>query len=128
MQARYLGQVQFIIIYTTEAHPVGSACPYTGTEWTDSASTDKLGNPLTQPTTYQERVAQSAQMVQELGITIPTLIDEMDNPVWCTYGPAPNIAYLIGRDGRIVAKQGWYQPELMLPLIKEHLANTGQLP
>ncbi|MFC1913334.1 hypothetical protein ACFLX7_03995 [Chloroflexota bacterium] len=92
MQARYLSQVQFIIIYTTEAHPVGSACPYTGTEWTDVASTDEQGNPLTQPTTYQERVAQSAQMIEELGITVPTLIDEMDNPVWCTYGAAPNIA------------------------------------
>ncbi len=28
-----------------------------------------------------------------------------NNPVWCTYGPAPNCGYLIGRDGRIVAVQ-----------------------
>ena len=52
-------------------------------------------------------------MVKELGITVPVLIDEMDNPVWCTYGPAPDIAYLIDTDGTIVEKQGWYQPKSM---------------
>jgi len=40
------------------------------------------------------------------------LVDEIDNPVWCTYGPAPNIAYLIGTNGKIIAKQGWYDPKL----------------
>ncbi len=121
MQTYYDGRVRFIIIYIIEAHPIGSACPYTGEEWTTSASRDKEGNPLTQPSTYQERVAQSTQMVRELGITIPVLIDEMDNPVWCTYGPAPNIAYLIDTDGKIVAKQGWYKPELMKTAIEEYL-------
>lgn len=44
---------------------------------------------------------------------MPVLVDEMDNPLWCTYGPAPDIAYLIGTDGKIVEKQGWYDPEQM---------------
>ena len=113
MHAKYGNEVQFIIIYTIEAHPVGSACPYTGKEWTSSASADKQGNSLSQPTTYDERVAQATQMVQELGITTPVLIDEIDNPVWCTYGPAPNTAYLIGTDGKILEKQHWYQPQQM---------------
>jgi len=64
-------------------------------------------------------------MADELGITIPVLIDEMDNPVWCTYGPAPNIAYLIGTDGRTAEKQGWYQPELMKAAIETYLAGAG---
>jgi hypothetical protein len=62
-------------------------------------------------------------MIQEIGITVPVLIDEFDNPVWCTYGPAPNIAYLIDRDGIIIEKQGWYQPELMEKAIEMHLVN-----
>ena len=115
--------MHFVVVYVIEAHPVGSPSPYSGDEWTSSASTDKEGNPLTQPSTYPERVAQSTQMVQELGITIPVLIDEMDNPVWCTYGPAPNIAYLIGTDGRIVAKQSWYEPQLMQSAIEAYLGN-----
>ena len=52
---------------------------------------------------------------------MPVLIDEIDNPVWCTYGPAPNIAYLIDRDGIIVEKQGWYQPDLMETVIDKYL-------
>ena len=128
MQAQYNGElgesiVQFIIIYVVEAHPVGSACPYTGEVWTTTASTNAAGEPLTQPSTYQERVAQSTQMARELSITIPVLIDEMDNPLWCTYGPAPDIAYLIGTDGRIVAKQGWYEPTLMKAAIEAYLSN-----
>ena len=60
-------------------------------------------------------------MIQEIGITVPVLIDEIDNPVWCTYGPAPDIAYLIDRDGIIVEKQGWYQPDLMETVIDKYL-------
>ena len=63
-------------------------------------------------------------MVRELGITMPVLIDDMDNPVWSTYGPAPNIAYLIDTDGTIAEKQGWYQPELMDAIIKTYLADS----
>jgi hypothetical protein len=125
MYSRYSGQVEFIIIYTIEAHPVGSSCPYPGEERTSPASVDKQGNPLSQPTTYDERVAQATQMVQELGITTPVLIDEMDNPVWCTYGPAPNMAYLIGTDGRILEKQQWYQPQQMEAAIIKYVEDNN---
>ncbi len=127
MYTKYGDQIQFIIVYTIEAHPVGSPSPYIGEEWTGPASTDKEGCSLTQPTTYEGRVAQATQMIQELGITVPVLIDETENPVWCTYGPAPNIAYLIDTEGRIVEKQGWYQPQPMEQAIINYLdgINTG---
>lgn len=57
-------------------------------------------------------------------ITVPVLVDEMDNPLWCTYGPAPNIAYLIGTDGKIVTKQDWYNPEEMESAILAYLGNN----
>ena len=53
------------------------------------------------------------------------LVDEMDNPLWCTYGPAPDIAYLIGTDGKIVEKQGWYNPEEMEAAIVDYLARDN---
>ena len=125
MYVKYGDQVWFIIIYTIEAHPVGSPSPYSGKEWTGPASMDKEGCALTQPATYEERVAQASQMSEELGLTVPVLIDEMDNAVWCTYGPAPNTAYLIDTDGTIVAKQGWYQPQLMEAAIEEYLGGAA---
>ena len=99
LSAKYGNKVQFIIIYTIEAHPTGSA----------------------NPTTYEERVALAARCTQEESIGVPVLVDEMDNPVWCTYGPAPNNAYLIGTDGTVVEKQGWYKPLLMEKAILDYL-------
>jgi hypothetical protein len=86
---------------------------------------DGEGCELFQPATYTERIEQATQMVQELEIAPLVLIDEMDNAVWCTYGPAPNSAYLIGTDGRIVEKQGWYEPQAMETAIKDYLAGEG---
>jgi len=121
LYAKYGDRIHFIIIYTVEAHPIGSPSPYSRREWPSSASTDTEGNPRTQPTTYQERLALASEMIQEIEITMPVLIDEIDNPVWCTYGPAPDIAYLIDRNGIIVEKQGWYQPDLMETVIDKYL-------
>ena len=83
------------------------------------------GNLLAQPVTYEERVKLASRTIAEEGMTVPVLVDEMDNPVWCTYGPAPDIAYLIGTDGRIVEKQGWYQPQLMEAAIINYLKRGG---
>lgn len=59
--------------------------------------------------------------IAEQKITVPVLVDEFDNPLWCTYGPAPDIAYLIGTDGKIVTKQGWYDPKEMESAILAYL-------
>ena len=85
-------------------------------------STDAEGNPVYQPQTYEARLELARKTVTEEGIEVPVLVDEIDNPIWCTYGPAPNIAYLIGTDGRIVEKQGWYNPEKMEVAIADYLA------
>ena len=74
-----------------------------------------------QPLTYEERVELARKAAVEAGINVPLLVDEIDNPVWCTYGPAPNIAYLIGTDGKIIAKQGWYDPVKMEIAIQTYL-------
>jgi len=56
-----------------------------------------------------------------VGITVPVLVDEMDNPLSCTYGPAPDIAYLIGTDGTVVKKQFWYQAPRMEEAVINYL-------
>ncbi len=109
--------MHFVIIYTREAHPADS-------QRQGRYSTDAEGNPVYQPQTYEARLELARKTVTEEGIEVPVLVDEIDNPIWCTYGPAPNIAYLIGTDGRIVEKQGWYQPELMEAAIEKYLAGA----
>ena len=46
--------------------------------------------------------------VRDAHTTALTLVDEMDNQVWQTYGPAPNLAFLIGTDRRVVEARTWY--------------------
>ncbi len=121
MDDEFGDRVNILTVYTLEAHPAGCPSPYSGDEWTMSASKDEEGNPLGQPETYEERVSQATQMARELGITVPVLIDEMDNPVWCTYGPAPNAAYFIGTNGEVIVKQGWYEPKPMRTQISVYL-------
>ncbi len=84
---------------------------------------DEEGNPIYEPQTYEERLELARKTVAAEGITVPVLVDEMDNPLWCTYGPAPNNAYLIGTDGTIIAKQGWYQPDQMKSAILAYIGN-----
>jgi len=105
---------------------MGTTSPYSNKEWTGSYSNDEEGNPVGQPLTYEERAELARKTAVEAGINVPLLVDEIDNPVWCTYGPAPNIAYLIGTDGKIIAKQGWYTPKLMEQAITSYLEESGR--
>jgi acetyl esterase/lipase len=100
---------------------VGSSSPYPNEERPSAYSRDKAGSPIRQPTTYEARLQLARQTVAESGIKVPVLVDEMDNPVWCTYGPAPNIAYFIDRGGTVLVKQSWYQPSAMEDFIKKYL-------
>ncbi len=107
--------MHFVIIYTKEAHAIDTGRP-------NSYTYDEEGNAIYEPQTYKERLELALKTVAVEGITVPVLVDEMDNPLWCTYGPAPNNAYLIGIDGKIFAKQGWYNPEKMELAIADYLA------
>lgn len=122
--SKYGDSVNFIIVYTIEAHPIGTASPYSDKEWPLNYSTDADGNPISQPLTYDERLDLAKKTIEEQGIDVPILIDEMDNPIWCTYGQAPNIAYLIRTDGRIILKQEWYDPEKMEEFIRAYIITS----
>ena len=61
-------------------------------------------------------------MKKQLDISLPVLVDEMDNRVWCTYGPAPDMAYLIDTDGTVLLKQCWYQPGPLEEAFKSYLS------
>lgn len=144
MKSLYGNDIHVITVYVIDPHPNASRSPYqrawpwdggnvTGwKEWweyptsiiTDLGDEGPWSNhPLFQPRTFKERVHQARSLVQHYGltdhpITTPVLIDEMDNPFWCTYGYLPNCAYFIGQDGTIVRRESWFAPGFDLAPMK----------
>ena len=70
----------------------------------DSNIVDGVFYPQHQSYAERETVAQTCGL--NLNITLPILIEEMDNTVDQAYGAAPERLYLIGTDGRVVYKGG----------------------
>ena len=94
---RFQDRVEFLIVYVQEAHP------------TDGWQTDSnvaAGILFRQHQSYEERevVAQTCSL--DLHISIPILIEEMDNNIDEAYGAAPERLYLVGADGSVAYQGG----------------------
>jgi hypothetical protein len=123
----YNDEIEIFIVYTVEAHPVVDASPYFGYEVVggQNISEDLLYH---QPVTYGQRKAIVNDLLNLYDINVPVYIDGPCNNWWETFGPAPNIGYLIDTDGTILAKEPWFDkhPWDIECDLEEHLnLNTG---
>jgi len=84
--------VKFFFIYKSLAHP-------------------ELAGNYVQPFTLAERLAHARQADQQLGGTIPWIVDAMDNRLKHALGNRPNSEYLVNQEGVIVRKRQWSHPE-----------------
>lgn len=109
---QYGDRVHFLAVYVTEAHPVGSPSPFTGMEW-DIWVNRVSGVRVREATSLDQRVAQAARASEALGLPMPVVVDRMDDAVWRAYGAASAPVFVIGRDGRIVARQVWSDPSAL---------------
>ena len=92
MYHRFGEQVAFFVIYIREAHPTD--------EWlVESNEHDEVL--YAQPTTPEERTEVASVCALRLDLSIPVLIDDMENSTDRQYYALPDRLYLIGRDGRI---------------------------
>ena len=122
----YGDRVQFLVIYMREAHPIdgwwlggglfGLLLKMKGT---------KAIKDVYDPKTMQDRKQVAARCELELKHGIPTLVDEMDDPVNRVYAAMPTRIYLIGIDGRVVYAGGlgpWgFKPQELKTAIEELL-------
>lgn len=83
--------VKFFFIYKSLAHP------------------ELLGN-YVQPFTTDERLAHAKQAIQQLGATVPWLVDPIDNRFKHALGDRPNSEFVIDSQGKIVRKRAWSNP------------------
>ena len=97
LYSQYKDRVEFFVVYVQEAHPTDG--------WQVESNIDE--NILfRQHQNYEEREEAAQSCTIGLHISLPTLVEEMDNAIDEAYGAAPERLYLIGKDGRVVYHGG----------------------
>ncbi|MBI3511669.1 MAG: T9SS type A sorting domain-containing protein [Bacteroidetes bacterium] len=106
--AMYGSQVNFLVVYVLEAHPVTpDVSPYSNTVWTTQLNyNDSIL--IRQETNYLQRKSEAEDLIHLYRPSCPLLIDQPGNEYWRNFGPAPNNAYLINTDGVVYSKYGWF--------------------
>lgn len=110
LQRRYGDRVDFVVIYTQEAHPVDDPSPYADGEW------DPWINRLTrvrvrEPQTQSERLERARWAQSVMAAKDRFVVDDQANNGWRTLGQAPSSAFLFDRTGTLVLRQVWVEPE-----------------
>ena len=93
LYTQFSEQVQFLVIYIREAHPVDG--------W-DVGSQYRINDPQT----IEERRTVAGMCEMGLQYGIRTYVDEMDDAVMIAYAAWPERLYLVGGDGRVVYAGG----------------------
>jgi hypothetical protein len=70
------------------------------------SSNDEAGISIQQPRDSRERTSVAKRCCDSLQITMPVLVDEMDDRVGHAYSGMPDRLYLIDREGRVAYKGG----------------------
>ena len=97
LYSQYKDRVEFFVVYVQEAHPTDG--------WQTDSNVEE-GILFRQHQSFQERDEAAQSCTIGLHISLPTLVEEMDNAIDEAYGAAPERLYLIGKDGRVVYHGG----------------------
>jgi len=123
LRARYQEQVEFVVLYTTEAHPVGSSSPYVDREWVPWHN--RLARVKTKESTSLDGRRTQAEFARnQLHSNARILVDQMDNSGWQAFGRAPSAAFLIDKEGIIRFRQVWIEPDRLEKEIKVLLESS----
>ena len=96
MAKRYAKQADFKVVYVREAHPSDG--------W-QVPQNERQGVIYKNPTTGEARETIASECAVNLKISIPIVVDRMDDKVEHAYGGWPDRIYIVGSDGK-VAFQG----------------------
>ncbi len=97
MHTRYKDRAEFLSVYIREAHP---------TDGWRMEGNDQAGIAIPQPRDKLERDQVAKKCCSTLEMTMPMVVDELDDRVGHSYSAMPDRLYLIDRQGRVVYKSG----------------------
>ena len=132
LYAQYHEQVQFLLIYIREAHPIdgwwlGKGLPGLLLKMSGS----KAAMDIYDPQTLDERRAVAGRCESALQYGIQTYVDEMDDAVDEAYAANPTRLYLVGLDGRVVYAGGLgpfgFAPAELGAAIEEYLSGQRRI-
>ena len=119
LYAKHRDDVAFFVVYIREAHPED------GWILADNRNQDIA---LHDPTTSDEREQVAETCAARLDVTLPVLVDGLDDEVARRYGGWPDRLYLVGRDGNIAFQGGegpfGFKPEELASAIKVELSRN----
>jgi hypothetical protein len=121
MYQEYKDRVAFLFVYISEAHA--------SDEWQmDSNVTEKVV--FSQPATLPQRREVAGQCCKRMKISMPTVVDEMDNRVDAAYAAWPERMFVVDSDGRIAyaGKQGpWgFKPNEVEEWLRDHVGRPAK--
>ena len=125
LSKRYGEELTIVVVYTIEAHPYHADSPYPGlnehferTDWSRTADQTLTMDPVL----YGDRRALCKAFTDQHDLDAMTvLIDNPANEFWKHYGQAPNMAFLIAPDRKIIASQLWFNRTAMVKYINNLL-------
>jgi Iodothyronine deiodinase len=120
MSHKYGDRAEFLAVYVREAHPI---------EGWRMESNDRVGVAVAQPTSNFQRVEVATQCHDLLEMSMPVLVDGIDDRVGRAYSGMPDRLYIIDREGKVAFKSGrgpfWFNPaEMEQALIMMLLENV----
>lgn len=89
----YRDRAAIFVVYIAGAHAAD--------EWQRPANLEDADYCFRQPATFEARCTAARLMTPKLGLTIPTLVDGMDNAASHAFSAWPERIYVIDREGRV---------------------------
>jgi Iodothyronine deiodinase len=120
---KYKDDAAFLFVYIREAHPADG--------WQmDSNKTDNVV--FDQPTVFGERQSVAQTCCSRLSLSMPCVVDSIDNQVDGLYASWPERIFVVEDDGKIAyaGKQGpWgFKPQEAEQALRRALAKRGKWP
>ena len=100
LRSEYGDDVQWIMIYTLEAHPTDGRVAPVNT---------RAGIEIPQHTSFEKRLECAKLCAKELNLKLHVLVDGYENKVTDAYGGHPNRGYVLDAEGTVVSKQVWIE-------------------
>lgn len=120
---RFGDEIEVVMLYTIEAHPVNDPSPYRDEEWvTDENREAEILE--RQPRSFEQRASLARAYADRLDVNRPILLDTMGNEAWEALGGGPNMGLLVRADGTLAVKHGWFDGETMVGSIEHFLASS----